>query len=54
MDNKRLRDHVLYIQNGDPAVVRVVNIVTNVTEREIVSRPHVHPARTCCFLFSDV
>jgi hypothetical protein len=36
------RDHVLFIQNGDPAVVRVVNIVTNVTEREItlnVRRP---------------
>ncbi len=35
-------DHVLYIQNGDQAVVRVVNIVTNVTEREItlaVRRP---------------
>jgi hypothetical protein len=28
-------EHVLYIQNGDPAVVRVVNTVTNVVEREI-------------------
>ncbi|AXC12227.1 hypothetical protein ACPOL_2925 [Acidisarcina polymorpha] len=29
------RDRVLYIQNGDPAVLRVVNIVTNATEHEI-------------------
>jgi hypothetical protein len=29
------KDRVLFIQNGDPAVVRVVNIVTNVTEKEI-------------------
>jgi len=29
------QEHVLFIQNGDPAVVRVVNIITNVTEREI-------------------
>ena len=27
-------DHVLYIQNGDPALVRVVNIVTGATEKE--------------------
>ncbi|NYF81017.1 PQQ-like beta-propeller repeat protein [Granulicella arctica] len=27
-------DHVLYIQNGDPAILRVVNIVTGKTERE--------------------
>jgi hypothetical protein len=27
-------DRVLYIQNGDPAVVRVVNIVTGATEKE--------------------
>ena len=33
---------VLYIQNGDPAVLRVVNIATNTTEKEIsltVKRP---------------
>jgi hypothetical protein len=29
------QEHVLFIQNGDPAVVRIVNIVTNVTEREM-------------------
>ena len=28
------KDHVLFIQNGDPAVVRVVNIVTGATEKE--------------------
>jgi outer membrane protein assembly factor BamB len=28
-------EHVLYIQNGDPAVMRVVNIVTGATEKEI-------------------
>jgi outer membrane protein assembly factor BamB len=28
-------EHVLYIQNGDPAVLRVVNIVTGATEKEI-------------------
>lgn len=39
------RDHVLYIQNGDPAVVRVVNILTNVTEREITLAVR-HPAST--------
>jgi len=39
------RDHVLYIQNGDPAVVRVVNIVTGVTEREM-TLPTSHPAST--------
>ena len=39
------RDRVLYIQNGDPAVVRVVNIVTNVTEREIALQVK-HPAST--------
>ena len=27
-------DRVLYIQNGDPAVVRVVNIITNAVEKE--------------------
>jgi hypothetical protein len=39
------RDHVLYIQNGDPAVVRIVNITTNVTEREITLAVR-HPAST--------
>jgi hypothetical protein len=28
-------EHVLYIQNGDPALLRVVNIVTGATEKEI-------------------
>ena len=28
------KDRVLFIQNGDPAVLRVVNIVTNTTEKE--------------------
>lgn len=35
-------DHVLFIMNGDPAVVRVVNIVTGVTGREFVL-PTGHP-----------
>jgi hypothetical protein len=35
-------DHVLFVINGDPAVVRVVNIVTGITEREIVL-PTGHP-----------
>jgi len=39
------REHVLYIQNGDPAVIRIVNILTNVTEREI-TLPTSHPAST--------
>jgi hypothetical protein len=39
------REHVLYIQNGDPAVVRVVNIVTNAIEREITLQTS-HPAST--------
>jgi hypothetical protein len=39
------REHVLFIQNGDPAVVRVVNIVTNATEREITLQVR-HPAST--------
>jgi hypothetical protein len=39
------RDRVLYIQNGDPAVVRVVNIVTNVIEREITLQVK-HPVST--------
>ena len=29
------KERVLYIQNGDPAVLRVVNIVTGATEKEI-------------------
>ena len=36
------KDHVLFIQNGDPALVRVVNIVTGATEKEFnlpVKRP---------------
>jgi hypothetical protein len=39
------RERVLFIQNGDPAVVRVVNIVSNVTEREIILHVR-HPAST--------
>jgi hypothetical protein len=35
-------DHVLFVINGDPAVARVVNIVTGVTEREIIL-PTGHP-----------
>ena len=38
---------VLYIQNGDPALLRVVNTVTGVTEKEIVLKtkqpPVTHP-----------
>jgi hypothetical protein len=30
------KERVLYIQNGDPALLRVVNIVTGATEKEIV------------------
>jgi hypothetical protein len=29
------KERVLYIQNGDPALLRVVNIVTGVTEKEL-------------------
>jgi hypothetical protein len=39
------REHILYIQNGDPAIVRVVDTVTNVTEREIILQVR-HPAST--------
>jgi hypothetical protein len=39
------REHVLFIQNGDPAVVRVVDTLTNVTEREITLQVR-HPAST--------
>ena len=38
-------DHVLFVVNGDPAVARVVNIVTGVTEREI-ALPTRHPTST--------
>ncbi len=36
-------DHVLFVMNGDPAVARVVNIVTGTTEREIIL-PTRHPS----------
>ncbi len=39
------KEHVLYIQNGDPAVVRIVNIVSGATEREITLQTR-HPAST--------
>ena len=39
------KDRVLYIQNGNPAVLRVVNIVTNVTEHEITLQTK-HPDNT--------
>src|SRR6202789_404989 len=39
------KERVLFIQNGDPAVLRVVNILTNRTEREITLAVH-HPAST--------
>src|ERR1017187_623613 len=39
------KDRVLYIQNGDHAVIRVVNIVTNVVEREITLQTR-RPAST--------
>jgi hypothetical protein len=39
------KEHVLFIQNGDPAVVRIVNTVTNATEREIPLQ-YKHPAST--------
>lgn len=39
------KEHVLFIQNGDPAVVRIVNTVTNATEREIQLH-YKHPAST--------
>lgn len=35
-------DHVLFVVNGDPAVLRVVNIVTGLTDRELVL-PTGHP-----------
>lgn len=36
------KDRVLFIQNGDPALVRVVNIVTGATEKEF-NLPTKHP-----------
>jgi len=39
-------DRVLYIQNGDPALLRVVNIATGATERKSPSRPNSLQART--------
>jgi len=39
------REHVLYIQNGDPAVVRIVNIPKNEVEREITLQTR-HPSST--------
>jgi outer membrane protein assembly factor BamB len=36
------KDRVLFIQNGDPAIVRVVNIVTEKTEKEF-NLPTKHP-----------
>ncbi|MBB5060433.1 outer membrane protein assembly factor BamB [Granulicella aggregans] len=39
------KDRVLYIQNGNPAVLRVVNIVTNVTEHEVTLQTR-HPDST--------
>jgi len=37
-------ERVLYIQNGDPAVLRVVNIVTGATEKEIVLKTKQPPS----------
>jgi hypothetical protein len=39
------REQVLYIQNGDPAVVRIVNIPKNEVEREITLQTR-HPSST--------
>lgn len=39
------KERVLYIQNGDPAVLRVVNITANITEKEI-TLPTKSPAST--------
>jgi outer membrane lipoprotein-sorting protein len=38
------KDRVLYIQNGDPALLRVVNIVTGVTEKELVLKTKQPPS----------
>ncbi len=37
-------DRVLYIQNGDPALLRVVNIVTGATEKEITLKTKQPPS----------
>jgi hypothetical protein len=37
------KERVLYIQNGDPAVLRVVNIVTGATEKEIKLKTKMPP-----------
>jgi outer membrane protein assembly factor BamB len=39
------KDRVLYIQNGDPALLRVVNIATNTIEKEITLAVK-HPSNT--------
>jgi len=38
------KERVLYIQNGDPAVLRMVNIVTGVTEKEVVLKTKQPPS----------
>jgi hypothetical protein len=38
------KEHVLYIQNGDPALLRVVNIVTGATEKEIRLKTKMPPS----------
>jgi hypothetical protein len=38
------KEHVLYIQNGDPALLRVVNIVTGATEKEIKLKTRMPPS----------
>jgi hypothetical protein len=38
------KDRVLYIQNGDPALLRVVNILTGATEKEITLKTKLPPS----------
>jgi hypothetical protein len=38
------KEHVLYIQNGDPALLRVVNIATGATEKEIRLKTKLPPS----------
>ncbi|MGD0629456.1 MAG: hypothetical protein ABR987_08890 [Terracidiphilus sp.] len=38
------KERVMYIQNGDPALLRVVNIVTGATEKEIVLKTKQPPS----------
>ncbi len=38
------KERVLYIQNGDPALLRVVNTVTGATEKEIVLKTKLPPS----------